>query len=134
MALQDRRLLIYIAVNIMITTYLAQVNTVLPLYLKNFAQQGTGFPEAIISGLFTWNLMLSVVAQLPLARYLNRLSRPRVLMISACAWAMGFLLVGIMGTSERFVLPWAIAALGVLAIATVIYAPCRLFSGGDSGS
>ncbi|MEO0374813.1 MAG: MFS transporter, partial [Cyanobacteria bacterium P01_A01_bin.17] len=122
-ALQDRRLLIYIAVNIMITTYLAQVNTVLPLYLKNFAQQGTGFSEAVISGLFTWNLILSVITQLPLARYLNRLSRPRVLMVSACAWAIGFLLVGLMGISESFGLLWAILALGGVAIATVIYAP-----------
>lgn len=122
-ALQDRRLLIYITVNIMITTYLAQVNTVLPLYLKNFAQQGVGFSEAIISGLFTWNLILSVLTQLPLARYLNRLSRPRVLMVSACAWAIGFLLVGLMGISENFGLLWAILALGGVAIATVIYAP-----------
>jgi MFS family permease len=122
-ALQDRKLLIYIAVNLMITTYLAQVNTVLPLYLKNFAQQGEGFSEGIISGLFTWNLVLSVLTQLPLARYLNRLSRPRVLMVSACAWAIGFLLVGLMGVSDRWGLLWAVLALGVVAIATVIYAP-----------
>jgi MFS family permease len=123
LALQDHRLLIYIAVNIMITTYLAQLNTVLPLYLKNFAQQGAGFSETVISNLFTWNLILSVICQLPLARLLNRFSRARVLMVSACAWAMGFLLVGLIGTATSLSLLWAILALGVLAIATVIYAP-----------
>lgn len=122
-AFQDQRLLIYITVNIMITTYLAQLNTVLPLYLKNFAQQGAGFPEAVISGLFTWNLVISVLTQLPLARYLNRLSRPHVLMVAVCLWAIGFLLVGLMGSASGLGLLWAILALGALALATVIYAP-----------
>ncbi len=77
----------------------------------------------MISNLFTWNLALSVICQLPLARFLNRLSRPQVLMVSACAWAIGFLLVGLIGVSTNLVLFWAVLALGMLAIATVIYAP-----------
>jgi MFS family permease len=40
-ALGDRRFLIYIAVNILITTYLAQINSTLPLYFKNLALQNS---------------------------------------------------------------------------------------------
>jgi MFS family permease len=122
-ALQDRRLLTYILVNVVITTYLAQVNSTLPLYLKNFAQQGTGFSELLISSLFTWHLILSMIAQLPLARVLNRWSRPQILMLSVFLWALGFLLVS--GIGFMVVGAWVggVLALGVLAIATIVYAP-----------
>lgn len=55
-ALRDRRLLIYVLVNIIFTTYLAQVNSTLPLYFKNFVQSGQGFAAPVISGLFTWHI------------------------------------------------------------------------------
>ncbi len=123
LAFQDRRLLIYLTVNIMMTTYLAQVSTVLPLYLKRFAQQGIGFPEPMISGLITGHIFLSVITQLPLARSLDRLSRSRVLMVSACAWAIGFLFAGLSGASANLGLLWAALSLTGFAIASVIYAP-----------
>lgn len=124
-ALSDRRLLIYAVVNVMFTTYIVQVDSTVPLYFTNFVQMGDrrGFAPSTISALFTWYLVLSVVCQLPVTRVLNRLGRPQVLMLSAVLWGSGFALIGITGTTASFPLVWAVLALSVLAIATVVYMP-----------
>lgn len=122
-ALRDRRLLIYVLVNIIFTTYLAQVNSTLPLYFKNFVQSGQGFAAPVISGLFTWHIVLTAVCQLPVARALNRFSRAQALTLSAMLWAGGFILIWATGTIPNYSLAWAIAGLGVLALATVAYTP-----------
>lgn len=122
-ALQDYRLGVYVLVNILFTTYLAQINSALPLYFNNFADRGEGFSSALISGLFTWHLSLSVLTQMPIARWLNRWSHAQALSISAVFWALGFLLVGLTGVATAFSLVWAFLALLLLAIATVSYTP-----------
>lgn len=122
-ALQDQRLLIYVLVNILFTTYLAQVNSTLPLYLRNFAGTGQGLSTTTISLLFTWHTGLAVVCQLPVARALNRFSRPQALMISSLGWALGFTLIWGIGVITSHILLWTVLAVGVLAIATVSYTP-----------
>jgi MFS family permease len=122
-AFSDRRLLVYVLVNIIITSYIAQVNTTLPLYFTNFVGQGKGFNSATLSALFTWHLVLAILLQLPLARWLSRFSRPHTLMLSSGLWGLGFGLVGITGIVPDHALIWAIASLAVLAIATVVYTP-----------
>jgi len=122
-ALGDRVLLIYALVNVLFTTYLAQVQSSLPLYFANFAGAGTGFSTARISGLFTGHVILTALFQLPVARCLNRLRRTQALGISALLWGVGFCLVFATGTFSGQTLLWAAAALAVLAIATVTYLP-----------
>ncbi|KAM3112743.1 MFS transporter [Phormidesmis sp. 146-33] len=125
-ALSDRRLLIYAIVNIMFTSYIVQVDSTAPLYFTNFLRMGDaqkGFAPATISALFAWYLVFSVVCQLPIARFLNRLRRPQVLMLSALIWGLGFFLISITGSASSFHLIWAVLALSVLAIATVTYTP-----------
>lgn len=122
-ALRDQRLLIYVLVNILFTTYLAQINSTLPLYFRNFAGSGQGLSTTTISLLFTWHTGLAVVCQLPVARALNRFSRPHALMISALGWALGFILIWGIGVLTSQVLVWTVIAVGVLAIATVSYTP-----------
>jgi MFS family permease len=125
-ALSDRRLLIYCAVNIMFTSYIVQVDSAVPLYFTNFLQMGdakTGFAPGTISALFAWYLTFSVVCQLPIARALNRLRRPQVLMLSALFWGAGFALVAITGRVSSWHLFWAVLTLSVLAIATITYTP-----------
>lgn len=121
--LQDRRLLIYVLVNILFTTYLAQVNSTIPLYFRNFVRQGEGFATPTISLLFVWYTGLTVLTQLPVARTLNRLSRPQALILSALGWAVGFGLIGVTGMITRPVLLLAVLAIGMFAIATVAYTP-----------
>lgn len=122
-ASKDRRLRTYIVANIIMTTYLAHIHSTLPLYFKNFAQQGTGLSEVVVTSLFTWHLGASVASQLPVARFLRRWSYPQGLMISVGCWGIGFLLIGMTGLANQRALIWAVLGLGVLAIATVAYMP-----------
>lgn len=122
-ASKDRRLRTYIVANIVITTYLAQIYSTMPLYFKNFAQQGVGLSEVVVTSLFTWHLGASVASQLPVARFLRRWPYPQGLMTSVGCWGLGFLLIGMTGLASQGALIWAIVGLGVLAIATVAYMP-----------
>jgi MFS family permease len=125
-ALGDRRLLVYVLVNVLFTTYLAQVQSTMPLYFSNFipvSETQQGFSPAIISALFTWHVGLTALCQLPVARWLNRFSRPHALIGSALLWGIGFLFITATGIAPTAHLLWALLALGILAIATVAYLP-----------
>ena len=125
-AFTDKRLLVYALVNTMFTTYIVQIDSTIPLYFSNFLQLDSthrGFPPAVISALFTAYLTVSVICQLPIARALNRFSRPKVLMLSAALWGLGFALIGITGIVLQGHLVWAILGMGVLSLATVTYMP-----------
>ncbi|HEY9876973.1 MAG TPA: MFS transporter [Leptolyngbyaceae cyanobacterium] len=125
-ALRDANLLIYALANILFTTYLAQVQSTLPVYFNQFVQGGSenaGLSETTLSILFTWHVVLAAGIQLPVARFLKTLSQSRGLMISACLWGVGFGLVGMAGLTGTFPVGWAAAALSVMAIATVAYTP-----------
>lgn len=126
LALRDRTLLIYCAVNVLFTTYIVQISSTLPLYLTNFVPvqlDGKGFDSLTISALFTWHLVVCVVFQLPIARFLNRFDRIFGLILSAGFWALGFITVWATGVTSTAHLIWAVIALGVLALATVTYMP-----------
>ncbi len=125
-ALKDRLLLVYVSVNILLTGYIAQVQSTLPVYLNKFVPngEGQGLPEATLSILFTSHVVLSALSQLPVARLLKPLRQSRALMISACLWGVGFVLVwatgiGIFSLSSI----GAALALGIMAVATTSYTP-----------
>jgi len=125
-ALSDRHLMVYVLVNILFTTYLAQVNSTMPLYFTNFVSSKTsigGFSPKVISALFTWHVVCAALCQLPVARALNRFSRPRALTVSMLLWCAGFVLIWVTGVASVGQIIWAILGLGVLAIATVAYTP-----------
>ncbi len=125
-ALSDRRLLIYVLVNIIFTTYISQLHSTLPLYLKNFVvlgASGAEFTEATISVIFGWHLAIAIFAQLPIVRGLKRFTHPQALGFSALMWAIGFSLVWVTGVATNHQLWWAIAAISVFAIAIVSYTP-----------
>lgn len=125
--LRDRRLMVFLIVNIMITTYLSQLQSTMPLYFRNFvtlSDSATGFSPSIISILFSWHIVFAALTQLPVARYLNRFSRPRALIFSLLLWSIGFSLVWLtgIGVFKIAIIP-AIAALSILALAMVVYTP-----------
>ena len=125
-ALSDRRLLTFVIVNVMFTTYIVQIDSTLPLYLTNFVRvngANQGFDAGTFSALYTWHITVSVLAQLPIARAMNRLRRLQVLMISALFWGLSFLLIWVTGVSTQANLIWAAIALAVLSFATVTYLP-----------
>lgn len=125
-ALGDRILLVFVLVNIIFTTYIAQLQSTMPLYFKNFVSvegTGMGFAETTISAIFAWHLALAIVCQLPISRALKRFSHPQALTVSAVIWALGFALIWLTGVASSNQLVWAILGMGVLAIATVAYTP-----------
>ncbi len=125
-ALSDRPLQVYILVNIIFTIYVSQLHSTLPIYFKNFVPDGNkrkGFAETTISALFAWHLAVAILSQLPVARFLKRLSHPQALTVSAVLWAAGFTLIWVTGIAPSDRLLWATSALGVFALAITSYTP-----------
>jgi MFS family permease len=125
-ALRDRAFMVFVAVNILFTIYLSQVQSTMPLYLKNFVQLSdstTGFSEKVISGLFTWHIALAAICQLPTAWILNRFNRIAGLSLSFLIWGVGFILVWVTGSMPDHTLIWAGLTLGVMSLGMVTYTP-----------
>ncbi len=125
-AFRDRTLMVYAVVNIMFTTYIAQIQTTLPLYLSDFVdlgERGKGFSAGNIGALFTWHLALCILMQLPVSRVFKRFRHSKVLIISGILWAVGFIFISITGTISTSPLITATIALAILAVATVAYNP-----------
>lgn len=124
-AWRDRPLLTFIAANILLTTYLALINSTLPLYLTRFVSETPErtFSPPVISTLFAWYISLCILCQLPTVRLLKRLRNTRVLMISAGLWAISFCLIWGMGNAKSAHPLWAAGALAVMSLATVAYTP-----------
>lgn len=125
-ALGNRTFLVYILVNVIFTVYVSQTQSTLPLYFSKFVPVGAsqhGFSPTTISALFTWQLVLATICQMPVARALKNFSHPHSLRVSALLWGVGFILIGFTGIAPSGHLVWAILGLGVFAIATVSYTP-----------
>lgn len=125
-ALSDRRLLIYVTVNITFTTCIAQLHSTLPIYLRNFVRVGDhslGLAATTISSLFAWHLALAVICQFPMARMLKQYSHTQALTISAILWAIGFILIWVTAIAPNYPLLWVTLALTVFALALVSYTP-----------
>uniref|UniRef100_A0ACD5GRI4 Uncharacterized protein n=1 Tax=Desertifilum tharense IPPAS B-1220 TaxID=1781255 RepID=A0ACD5GRI4_9CYAN len=114
--------MVFVLVNILFTTYLAQIQSTIPLYLTNFVAGG-GFPPKSLAAYLPGTLSLRTLCQLPMARFLNRFSRPQALTLSISLWGLGFLLIWLTGTLSTGALWGAILALSIMAIATVAYMP-----------
>ena len=126
LALSDRALMVYVAVNIMFTVYMSQVQSTMPLYFKNFIQvgdTGTGFSEQVISGLFTWHIAFAAICQLPAAWLLNRFSRITGLRFSFVLWGIAFILVYVTGNTSNNTLIWAATTLGIMSLGMITYTP-----------
>lgn len=106
------------------------MNSILPLYFKNFVSPaqsiGEGFSETTISTLFGWHIALSILFQLPIARALKPYSQPHALIFSALMWALGFSVIWVMGVTSFGHMGWAILALEILAIASVSFIPTSI--------
>ncbi|MEO1183575.1 MAG: MFS transporter [Cyanobacteria bacterium J06636_27] len=126
-ALKDNRLLIFVVVNIVFTTYISQLHSTLPVYFSKFIQvsdgYNKGFTETTISALFTWHLVVAIIAQLPVARLMKRLSHSVALTVSALSWAMGFICIWVTGISSVYSIVWAALSLFLFALAIVSYTP-----------
>lgn len=124
-ALANPSFLLYIAINIVFTTYISQLHSTIPIYFKNYITQGNQpiFNETTISLLFTLHLVLSIISQLPVSRAFKGFPHTYALSISAFIWGFGFILIWVTGVVGSNQIIWAILALGIFAIALVAYTP-----------
>nr|WP_228035673.1 MFS transporter [Oculatella sp. LEGE 06141] len=132
-ALKDRSLQLFVLVNILFTTYIALVNSTLPLYFTNVMSEtasetvsgaASGTTLVSVANLFTWCYVgIGAVLQWPLVQGLNSVLRVRVLMLSMLLWCIGFCLVWAAGFVTSMPLISMVAAFGLLSIATAIYKP-----------
>ncbi len=122
-ALSDRSLVVFALANILFTTYIAQLSSSLPLYFRN----GVGIPEVQIGALFALHGTIIALLQIPVAHWLNRLTRIQGLQGSALMWGLGFGLVWLSGLTARLgampAIGMAALALAVLSLAVVSYNP-----------
>jgi MFS family permease len=133
-ALGDRRLLIFVLVNVLFTMYIAQLQTTMPLYFKNAiipidpsaAGQVSGLSEVQIGALFTGHIVFAAIAQLPMLRVLRRLDHTHALMVAAALFGLGFVGTwgaGIVWPTVGGVLVWGAIALLILSLGMVAYTP-----------
>ncbi len=140
-AFRDRIFVIWLLINILFTTYDAQINSTLPLYFANFipgAETETGFTTETISLLFFFYVTFNAIFQLPVARFLNKIRRFRALMLALVFWGGGFSLIWLMGIIPNELIMgvmsttgFAYAALFLFACAKVIYVPSASSLVGD---
>jgi len=125
-ALRDRAFLVFLAINILFTSYIAQIQSTLPLYFRNYVHTGgeaMGFSPEIISALFTWHITFAAIMQLPMARFLNRFRRAQALTFSFSLWLIGFVLIWVTGITQQAPLMFAILTLGILSLGLNSYTP-----------
>lgn len=120
-ALRNQQLWIFMSVNVMFTTYISQLQSTLPLYLKNFAQGE--FEIVSLSILFTLHIVFAALFQLPIARFLNHFSRIHALTMSLLLWGICFTLIWVTGNINNYAFFWGILAMMIGAMAMVAYNP-----------
>jgi MFS family permease len=118
-AVSDTQLITYLLVNTLFITYIALVNSNLPLYLINDQQ----LPESTVSKLFTFGYVgLGALLQIPAIRLIAGFSHLKSLMISIVVWGLGFITVALWHPIDGNLIA-ALGAFTIFAIATVIYKP-----------
>lgn len=118
-ALLDRRLQLYLVVNIIFTTYAAQLETTMPLYITKFA----GGTTATVTALFTLNLIVMAGCQLPVIKWLRFYRHPHALGIAASWWGLGFICTALATYQRSHNLGWLVLAMVCCAVAMAAYNP-----------
>jgi MFS family permease len=118
-ALRDRRLQLYLLVNIIFTTYMAQLETTMPLYITKFA----GGTTAIVTALFTLNLIMLAVSQLSVIKWLRPYHHAHALGIAASFCGIGFICTALATIDRSHSLGWLVFTMIFWAIAIAAYNP-----------
>jgi MFS family permease len=118
-ALADPRLQLYLSINILFTTFVAQLETSIPLYITKF----TGGSTLTVTCLFTFNLVLMAALQIPVIRWLRSDRHAQALGKAALLWATSFGCVAAATIDLRHSLGWLVAAMLGIAVALAVYNP-----------
>jgi MFS family permease len=118
-ALRDRRLQLYLLVNIIFTTYMAQLETTMPLYITKFA----GGTTATVTALFTINLVMLAGSQLPVTKWLRPYRHAHALGIAASFCSIAFIFTALATINRQHNLGWLVMTMVFWAIAIAAYNP-----------
>jgi MFS family permease len=118
-ALRDRRFQFYLLINIVFTTYVAQLETALPLYITRF----TGGTTGTVTILFTINLIAMAAVQIPVIRWLKTDRHAQALGKAALIWGGSFICVALATLQPMHSLGWLIIAMLGIAMALADYNP-----------
>jgi MFS family permease len=118
-ALSDRRFQLYLLINVMFTTYVAQLETALPLYITRF----TGGTTWTVTVLFTINLIAMAAVQLPVIRWLQPDRHAQALGKAALIWGLSFGCVSLATLHVGHSLGWLVMAMLGIAVALAAYNP-----------
>jgi MFS family permease len=118
-AISDRRFQFYLLINIVFTTYVAQLETALPLYITHF----TGGTTGTVTVLFTINLIAMAAVQIPVIRWLKADRHAQALGKAALIWGVSFIGVALATLQPAHSLGWLILAMLGIAVALAAYNP-----------
>jgi MFS family permease len=118
-ALGDRRLQLYLLINVMFTTYVAQLETAIPLYVTRFA----GGTTWTVTVLFTINLIAMAAVQIPVLHWLQPDRHAQALGKAALIWGLSFVFVALATLQPGHSVGWLIMAMLGIAVALAAYNP-----------
>jgi MFS family permease len=118
-ALSDRRLQLYLLINVMFTIYVAQLETAVPLYITRFV----GGTTWTVTVLFTINLIAMAAVQIPVIRWLQPDRHAQALGKAALIWGLSFVFVALATLQPDHSLGWLIMAMLGIAVALAAYNP-----------
>jgi MFS family permease len=115
--LRDIPFLVFCFINMLTCLVYSQMNTTFPVYLK----ENSGVGEAQYGQLMALNAMMVVLLQFPITRIMDRYGRMQMQMMAlgAFLYALGFGVIGFVGTLPLFAFSVVIWTLGEMVIAPV---------------
>ncbi|MBX9686804.1 MAG: MFS transporter [Candidatus Obscuribacterales bacterium] len=125
-ALRDPCLQKYAFANVLMTNYIVQISSSIPLYLSEQVRFGSqkALSPVLLSSLFAVHVGIVALCQMPLSKALAKLKSAQSLLLSALIWGIAFLCLSACG-KENSNLQFALAALSlvIMSIASVVYGP-----------
>jgi MFS family permease len=115
--LRDIPFLVFCFINMLTCLVYSQMNTTFPVYLK----ENSGIGEAQYGQLMALNAMMVVLLQFPITRIIDRCGRMQMQMMAlgTFLYALGFGVIGFVGTLPLFAASVVIWTLGEMVIAPV---------------
>ncbi|HIK37182.1 MAG: MFS transporter [Geminocystis sp.] len=121
-ALRDKKLWLFCFANILFTSYVSQIQSILPLYFANFVLD-EAFSITSLSSIFTLHMAFATLWQLPVVKILNRFTPLQGLMLSSVTWAISFLLVWTTANVKTNALYWGVTSVILSSLALTLYNP-----------
>jgi MFS family permease len=113
--LRDIPFLVFCFINMLTCLVYSQMNTTFPVYLK----ENSGIGEAQYGQLMALNAVMVVLLQFPITRIIDRYGRMQMMALGTFLYALGFGLIGFVGTLSLFASSAVIWTLGEMVIAPV---------------